>query len=121
MIIADYPIRFDAKFCKSDIFTNSERKTIFIQGGSQGSVSLNKKVKQYIEDNAGICSQIQIIHQTGNYDRFDWQQFYKEKNIPAIVFKFEDNLESYYRAADLVICRPGAGQLFKSLYYTFSK
>jgi UDP-N-acetylglucosamine--N-acetylmuramyl-(pentapeptide) pyrophosphoryl-undecaprenol N-acetylglucosamine transferase len=114
---ADYPIRFDSNSSSAKIFGHSNRKTIFIQGGSQGSVSLNKKIKELIEDNPQLCAQVNVIHQTGDADHHNWQQFYNQKNIQAIVFSFEDNLLPYYQEADLIICRAGTGQLFETLYF----
>lgn len=114
---SDYPIRFDQKSSNGKIFAHSDRKTIFIQGGSQGSVSLNKKVQQLIENNLELARKINIIHQTGSGQQNDWHQFYQRNNIPAVVFSFEDNLLPYYQEADLIICRAGAGQLFETLYF----
>ena len=114
---AEYPIRFDLNSSGATIFAPSDRKTIFIQGGSQGSVTLNKKVQQFIEDNPTVAAKINIIHQTGGANHGTWSQFYQQKNIQAVVFSFEDNLLPYYQAADLIICRAGAGQLFEALYF----
>lgn len=116
-IVSPYPIRFDENQPSSKIFGDSERMTIFVQGGSQGSVSLNKKVKVLIQQYPNLAAQINIIHQTGSIDSFDWKQFYHEHQIPAHVFTFDDNLAPYYLKADLIICRSGAGQLFEAVHF----
>ncbi len=116
-IFSPYPIRFKSKSIRAKIFAPSDRKLIFIQGGSQGSVSLNKKIKALIEDYPEIAHKIAIIHQTGTIDTFDWKQFYNKHKIPAQLFQFDQEIEKYYAEADLIICRSGAGQLFEALYF----
>ena len=43
--------------------------------------------------------------------------YYQSKNIPALVFTFDQNLAPYYAKADLIICRAGSGQLFEATYF----
>jgi len=88
--------------------------TIIILGGSQGSVQLNKLIKQAL---FLYKKPIQVIHQTGSNDRLDWPVWYKEHAIQALVFPYHDDLSLYISAADLVICRAGAGTLFECMAY----
>jgi len=87
----------------------TSKKTIFVLGGSQGSQFLNILMAKF----APYADNVQIIHQTGNNTSIDWNALYAQHNIPAYVFDFASNIENYYAAADVVICRSGAGTLFE--------
>lgn len=117
-----YPIRFfkndiciTQQKARKKLALNPNKKTIFVLGGSQGSVFLNnlvKKIIKYAKNN-----DIQIIHQTGTNDTTNWQLFYKSKSIPAFIFNYNEKLAHCYAAADLVICRSGAGTLFELIFF----
>lgn len=96
---------------------NPLKKTIFVCGGSQGSVSINQLVKQWIELNSHLHSSIQIIHQTGSYDKTNWDLFYKSLRIKAICFTYDNDMHQYYNAADVVVSRAGAGSLFEIAFF----
>jgi len=116
-----YPIRFfsEEQHSRADscrmLGLDPEKKTLLILGGSQGSVYINTTIKKWISKNN--INQLQIIHQTGAYDTTDWHSFYAHHQIPAVVFPFNDNMEQCYAAADVIICRSGAGTLFEVLYF----
>ncbi|MCK4518070.1 hypothetical protein KAT92_04795, partial [Candidatus Babeliales bacterium] len=59
----------------------------------------------------------QVIHQTGSRDKTDWHNFYKQQNIPAHVFAYEDHIQDFYLLANLIICRAGAGTLFELAFF----
>ena len=67
---------------------------------------------QYLDRTA-----IQIIHQAGNNEIKQLQLFYKQMHIPAQVFAYEQDLVPYYQAADIIICRSGAGTLFETAFF----
>jgi UDP-N-acetylglucosamine--N-acetylmuramyl-(pentapeptide) pyrophosphoryl-undecaprenol N-acetylglucosamine transferase len=93
------------------------RKTIFILGGSQGSLLLNKFIKNFLLAHPNIKTQIQLIHQTGAFEEANWEAFYQEHGIAAISFSYDPLITLYYQAADLIICRAGAGTLFEIAYF----
>lgn len=125
-----YPLRFspqDKIFDKKEIihtlstkttqaFTE-HRKTLFILGGSQGSMLLNTIIKNFVLYNPEILPHLQIIHQTGNLDSFDWADFYRSKNIPAFIFAYFEHIQQCYQLADLIVCRAGAGTLFEIEFF----
>jgi UDP-N-acetylglucosamine--N-acetylmuramyl-(pentapeptide) pyrophosphoryl-undecaprenol N-acetylglucosamine transferase len=122
--IVAYPIRFfdntkqiTQKEALAQLHLSDQLKTIFIIGGSQGSLQINNYIKDWITENPHMHNQIQIIHQTGKLDNFNWQLFYKEHNIPAVVYQFTFDIALHYSAADLIICRSGAGALFETLFF----
>lgn len=119
----DYPIRYTAdalNISQEQALTHLQldcsRTTLFVLGGSQGSLFINRLIQQWIENNLNQHS-IQIIHQIGATDTFNWKNFYQQQNIPAIVFDFDNNLLPYYQAADIIICRSGAGTLAESMFF----
>ncbi len=78
---------------------------------------VEERVEGYKRINSNFTvNNINIIHQTGDID-FDWQNFYKQKSIPAITFNFNNEMENYYLASDLIICRSGAGTLAEILFF----
>jgi UDP-N-acetylglucosamine--N-acetylmuramyl-(pentapeptide) pyrophosphoryl-undecaprenol N-acetylglucosamine transferase len=93
-----------------------ERKTLLLLGGSQGSQQLNEWLQNFVLRHTSIHKEIQIIHQTG-ISTFNVNEFYKNLDIPALVFDFTNDLTSSYQLADLIICRAGAGTLFEVTYF----
>ena len=122
--ITRYPIRFtaaDKVFDKNKELAalrfSAERKTIFLLGGSQGSVFLNNLTKKFVELNPKLHNKIQIIHQAGLNDVAKWEVFYQKQNIPAIVFDYNQNIKSFYLLSDLIIARAGAGTIFEIEFF----
>ena len=125
IILQNYPVRFNVRdkiFDKNTLikqiksFENT-RKTIFLLGGSQGSIFLNDLLKESLIRNSDKLNNIQVIHQTGIQDKTNWQAFYKKLNIPALIFSYDENIKNYYLIADLIISRAGAGTLFELEFF----
>lgn len=121
--LTQYPLRFTQ--CNKAITKENACKKlgfqtnlpiILILGGSQGSLFLNNTLKAWLQT-APNNLPIQIIHQIGNHDTQEWHNFYDTIKIPALVFSFHHELEDYYAAADIVLCRAGAGTLFEILFF----
>lgn len=127
-IIMPYPLRFtekDKMFDKARVIEalnkeypsasfSADNKTIFLLGGSKGSVFLNTLLQKFVEQ---YPNNIQIIHQAGSEDKQDWKKFYADKKVPAITFAYHDNVKPFYHLADVVICRSGAGTLFELEFF----
>ena len=76
---------------------------VLVFGGSQGAEIFNTIIPQ-------ICPQfsnIKFILQTGDKHFESVKEKFNEKNLE--ILSFLDPIESYYRQANLVICRSGAG------------
>ena len=89
----------------------SDRKTLFIVGGSRGSQQINKVIKQILEK---LLDKYNIIHITGE---LDYNQFSKIKtNLSTGKSRYYSLFSSIdphkmlmiYNQANLVICRAGA-------------
>lgn len=120
----DYPVRFtktDKQHNKGNLLQKfnlqKNKKTIVILGGSQGSIFINNTFIKAIKENPEIAHQIQVIHQTGSEDGTNYQDLYKDLNIPAFVFSYNERLQDFYNLADIIICRAGAGTLFEVKFF----
>lgn len=123
-IVAQYPIKYHPKTkqittkeARNKLNLNSNKKTILILGGSQGSIALNKVVPKWIKNNLEEKNAVQVIHQTGANDSINWEDWYTKNNIQALVFSFYNDLALHYRAASLVLCRSGSGTLHEIVWF----
>lgn len=128
--LVDYPVRFTSK----DVYSREEaifvlgktipsqrplvahRKTLFILGGSQGSQYLNDLALKFIMARPNLHDKIQIIHQAGCNVEY-YSDIYQKYKIPHLVFDFHSAIAACYQAADLVVCRSGAGTLFELKFF----
>lgn len=125
----DYPMRFSQKDRIVDKQTiidminrqnptipfDITRTTIFVLGGSQGSLFLNNLLRKWVTTKKR--TNFQIIHQTGTLDKTDWKAFYDLNNVPAYYFSYNENIKDLYLLADTIICRGGAGTLFELEFF----
>jgi UDP-N-acetylglucosamine--N-acetylmuramyl-(pentapeptide) pyrophosphoryl-undecaprenol N-acetylglucosamine transferase len=95
----------------------TDRKTLFVLGGSQGSVLLNTLTKKLIESHAELAAKIQVIHQTGPFDETSWVGWYQEQQVPALTFSYDERINQFYVLADLIVCRAGAGTMFEIAFF----
>jgi UDP-N-acetylglucosamine--N-acetylmuramyl-(pentapeptide) pyrophosphoryl-undecaprenol N-acetylglucosamine transferase len=120
---ASYPLAFDqsAKISHpqalSALSFSCNRKTILILGGSQGSLFINQLITTWIENNPTYHASIQIIHQAGDHEIDGIKKLYGHYNVPAHVFAYNASIAQFYSAADLIVCRAGAGTLFESIFF----
>lgn len=122
--LASYPIKYihhdqliEPDVARTQLGLNPHKKTIVILGGSQGSLFLNECIKKWIQDPSFSSNTYQIIHQTGSLDSTDWKALYQQNTITAYVFNYQSDLSSVYAAADIIICRAGAGTLFEIQFF----
>lgn len=107
--MASYPVRANLKrYSKEEACSffglNAGKKTLFVFGGSQGAITLNNILLKCFR--GLVDNNIQLIWQTGG-------KFYE--TIPEKVrmynsikiFKYIDNIDYAYSAADLIVCRSG--------------
>jgi len=124
VVFAEYPIRFteqdkilDRKQLYEKFTLDPNKKTILVLGGSQGSISLNKLIKEFVIQNPEIKNSLQIIHQTGIQDPENYATFYKKYGIDSFVCSFYSELEDFYNLADLLISRAGSGTIFEARFF----
>ncbi|HEB37012.1 MAG TPA: undecaprenyldiphospho-muramoylpentapeptide beta-N-acetylglucosaminyltransferase [Candidatus Aminicenantes bacterium] len=87
----------------------SEKFTVLIFGGSQGSHFLNKTLIASLPLLKKEIKNLRIFHQTGKKD-YEWvkknyaQNGFKEVTVAPYFFEMAD----YFQKSDLIICRAGA-------------
>lgn len=123
-MLVNYPIRFNKEdkqiskeYARDLLNLDREKYLIFILGGSQGSLFLNNLFKQWLASFPHMHQSIQVIHQTGSHENDAWKKIYADYGITAFVFDYYHELQHCYRAADLVMCRSGAGTLFEVRFF----
>lgn len=88
---------------------SSSFRTCLIFGGSQGAQFFNEKLPQMLQ---GIKEQIQILHFVGKHGSVKKiQEWYDNNQFRAVCKLYENRMDLAYAAADLCICRSGAGTL----------
>ena len=82
---------------------------VLITGGSQGSRTLNQVARQSwaLFHKAGFP--IRIVHQTGPGGFEEIRDGFAQSGLNGEVVRFITDMPAAFRAADLVVCRSGAG------------
>jgi UDP-N-acetylglucosamine--N-acetylmuramyl-(pentapeptide) pyrophosphoryl-undecaprenol N-acetylglucosamine transferase len=89
--------------------TGDGKLTLFIFGGSQGAVKINRAMVDALKFLAETKNNIRVIHQTGtNDDAGTIERAYTDAGFTARVFPFSDRIWECYTEADLVVARSGA-------------
>jgi UDP-N-acetylglucosamine--N-acetylmuramyl-(pentapeptide) pyrophosphoryl-undecaprenol N-acetylglucosamine transferase len=82
---------------------------ILTTGGSLGAVALNTVFCEALELLKPRWSELSIVHQTGDVDFKERQQFYASRpTLKAQCFNFIGEMQTEYQKAMLIICRAGA-------------
>ncbi len=81
---------------------------ILIVGGSQGARVLNRIVPEAIAKLLAGKHKLRVVHQSGIHDFAEVEKAYATCKDRVEVVEFINEIGSYYRKADLLICRAGA-------------
>ncbi|MCU1238305.1 MAG: UDP-N-acetylglucosamine--N-acetylmuramyl-(pentapeptide) pyrophosphoryl-undecaprenol [Candidatus Solibacter sp.] len=82
---------------------------ILITGGSQGSRTLNHAARQSWPLFQGARYPVRITHQTGTAAFTETRDAFAEAGLEGEVVPFIADMPAAFAAADLVVCRAGAG------------
>ena len=82
-----------------------ERKTLLIFGGSLGAASINDHCR--ISADVPEKEAIQLIHLTGSGNLSALQEYYKDASFPVLLLESSPEMQLFYAAADLIVCRAG--------------
>jgi UDP-N-acetylglucosamine--N-acetylmuramyl-(pentapeptide) pyrophosphoryl-undecaprenol N-acetylglucosamine transferase len=85
---------------------SSNKKTVFVFGGSQGARKLNEAVRNWVS--SGNLGDVQILWQTGSKWFSENQTALPQKLSSVVALPYIDDMAAAYAAADLVVCRAGA-------------
>lgn len=87
-----------------------DKRTLLITGASQGARSINLTILELI-DLWKVAKDWQLVHLTGPADLEACRARYVEHGVAARTLAFTEHMAYCMAAADLVICRAGAGTL----------
>ncbi|SPE35047.1 UDP-N-acetylglucosamine--N-acetylmuramyl-(pentapeptide) pyrophosphoryl-undecaprenol N-acetylglucosamine transferase [Candidatus Sulfopaludibacter sp. SbA6] len=82
---------------------------VLITGGSQGSRTLNQAARQSWPLFRKAEFPVRIVHQTGPNGHEQLLEEFARSGIAGEVVRFITDMPAAFRAADLVVCRSGAG------------
>lgn len=118
--LVSYPIHLEVlqkvsnEHARKKLGWQDNKKVLCVLGGSQGSSFINHLILNHI---SMIGSQIHIIHQTGEADYASCKEFYAQQCISHHIFPYHVDLVTIYAAANLIVCRAGAGTLAEILFF----
>lgn len=89
-----------------------ERRHLLIIGGSLGSGTLNKAMKNWISDGCPGGEDVEVLWQCGKYYKSDCDAFLKGKEFPYVhCTDFIGRMDLAYACSDLIISRSGASSV----------
>jgi UDP-N-acetylglucosamine--N-acetylmuramyl-(pentapeptide) pyrophosphoryl-undecaprenol N-acetylglucosamine transferase len=87
---------------------SAAQPTLLVFGGSQGARAINQAMIRALPALARRLPSLEIIHQTGERDYREVEEAYLKSGLRAEVYRFIDDMPSFFARADLVLCRSGA-------------
>jgi len=106
-VLTGAPIR--AEVLEGGRKAESSTHTLFVFGGSQGAMTLNRAMTAAAGRLGTMKGRLRVIHQTGkSADPADVASAYRGAGVEADVMAFCDRIWECYREADLVVARSGA-------------
>ncbi len=114
LFVAGNPVRPSLQRCDTEdarefFGLQPGRRTLFVFGGSLGSSSINRAVRQLVP--RLVREGYQLLWQTGTRDIAELASIGALYTGQVVVKAFIDDMDKAYSAADLVICRAGATSL----------
>jgi UDP-N-acetylglucosamine--N-acetylmuramyl-(pentapeptide) pyrophosphoryl-undecaprenol N-acetylglucosamine transferase len=84
------------------------RKTLLVNGGSQGAMTINVAVAMLADDLGEFADSWQLLHVTGLSHVTEVADPTPGESMPSTVLNYCDRMDLAYAAADLALCRGGA-------------
>jgi len=116
--LSAYPLHFDPaqiapQHARQNLDIPTGKKVLCIVGGSQGSQFINNAIKALFQEHPQEADRLHIIHQVGLNSVREQEEWYRKRGIGCHIFAYTNQLQHYLAAADLIVCRSGAGTLFE--------
>lgn len=105
--VTGLPVR--EEFFRIPVKPRSGAVELLITGGSQGSSTLNRAARQSWARFRNANFPVRIVHQTGARDFQPARAEFAQSGLQGEVVEFIPDMPRAMAAADLVICRSGAG------------
>lgn len=91
---------------------DGDRKQVLVVGGSLGSGTLNKAMRQWINDGCPGGEDVQVLWQCGRYYKQGTDEFMAGRGLPDISYSdFIARMDLAYAMADVIISRSGASSI----------
>jgi UDP-N-acetylglucosamine--N-acetylmuramyl-(pentapeptide) pyrophosphoryl-undecaprenol N-acetylglucosamine transferase len=107
-------LRADRAGARAALGLAAEIPTLFLLGGSQGAIALNRALHEALarsaQERGPWTTGLQVIAQTGAHDERDWNQV-SSGAVRVVAQPFFHDVGVPYAAADLLVCRAGATTL----------
>jgi len=121
---AQYPVRFSLTQratveheARRLLDISQDAHVILVLGGSQGSQYLTTYVQHWLTTTTTTRPRY-VLHQAGEHNSLAiLKAWYAQAQINAHVFTYNHDMALLYAAADLIICRSGAGTLFEAMAF----
>ncbi|MCP4375244.1 MAG: UDP-N-acetylglucosamine--N-acetylmuramyl-(pentapeptide) pyrophosphoryl-undecaprenol N-acetylglucosamine transferase [bacterium] len=84
------------------------RKTLLVNGGSQGAATINIAIAMLDDDLGEFADRWQMLHVTGLSHVTEVEDPTDCKKIPSLLLNYCDRMDLAYAVADLALCRGGA-------------
>jgi UDP-N-acetylglucosamine--N-acetylmuramyl-(pentapeptide) pyrophosphoryl-undecaprenol N-acetylglucosamine transferase len=84
------------------------RKTLLVNGGSQGAATINEAIAMIDDDLGEFGDSWQMLHVTGLSEITEVSDLDDAKTMPSVTLKYCDRMDLAYAAADVALCRGGA-------------
>ncbi|MFO0832393.1 MAG: glycosyltransferase [Phycisphaerales bacterium] len=99
--------------CRESLGLDGAKPTLLVTGGSQGASSINDFLSAYAGGaGASALAGWQVIHQTGpGRGEGAVREAYARAGVGAVVAPFFDRMGECWGAAELAVCRSGAGNV----------
>ncbi len=94
----------------------SDKFTLLVSGGSQGSHKINREFLKCV----GLLknrTDLQVIHLCGERDLGFLQKGYADLSVSAAVYSFYEQMQVVYSACDMIIGRAGATSIAEIAYF----
>ncbi len=111
IVRAEVLVRTDAKEARRTLELDPGRPTLLVTGGSQGARTINTFLVAFAHAHADELRDAgwQVLHQSGRDDGRAVAEHYASLGIPAIVAPRIGAMGLAWDAADVSVCRAGAG------------
>lgn len=118
-IITGNPIRKEIYQISEKIILKNSIKTIFITGGSQGAKQINEMIWNLWNDYPEFSQKFHWIIQTGKIHYKEFSERIKNLKFYDQIecFDFTTEIYTYFKKADLLICRAGAGNISEGILF----
>ena len=84
------------------------RKTLLVNGGSQGAASINEAIALLDDDLGQFADRWQLLHVTGLSNVTELNDDDHGRAMPSVILNYCDRMDLACAAADLSLCRGGA-------------